>query len=57
MNVLVWARPASLERARSDGHAAAGSKREFFESCDVISLHMRLVPETQAIVTRMIWPE
>src|SRR6187399_2020154 len=24
MNVLVWARPASLERARSDGHATSG---------------------------------
>ncbi len=51
MNVLVWARPASLERARSDGHAAAGSKREFFESCDVISLHMRLVDATRGVVT------
>src|ERR1044071_5255559 len=36
MNVLVWARNASLERARSDGYAAAPSKRAFFESCDVI---------------------
>src|SRR4029453_9460989 len=27
-------------------------KREFFESCDVISLHMRLVTETRSIVTR-----
>ena len=52
MNVLVWAREASLERARSDGYAAAQSKRVFFESCDVISLHMRLVNETRGIVTR-----
>ena len=52
MNVLVWAREESLKRARSDGYAAAESKRAFFESCDVISLHMRLVRETRGIVTR-----
>jgi D-3-phosphoglycerate dehydrogenase len=52
MHVLVWAREASLERARRDGYAAARSKREFFESADVISLHMRLVKETRGIVSR-----
>jgi D-3-phosphoglycerate dehydrogenase len=52
MNVLVWAREASLKRARNDGYAAAESKRAFLESCDVISLHMRLVNETRGIVTR-----
>ena len=52
MNVLVWAREASLQRARSEGYAVAQSKREFFESCDVISLHMRLVTETRGIVTK-----
>jgi D-3-phosphoglycerate dehydrogenase / 2-oxoglutarate reductase len=52
MHVLVWAREASLERARRDGYSAAPSKRAFFESCEVISLHMRLVKETRGIVTR-----
>jgi D-3-phosphoglycerate dehydrogenase len=52
MNVLVWAREASLQRARADGFAVAQDKRTFFESCDVISLHMRLVNETRGIVTR-----
>ena len=52
MNVLVWAREASLERARADGYAVAQSKRMFFESCDVLSLHMRLVNETRGILTR-----
>jgi D-3-phosphoglycerate dehydrogenase len=52
MNVLVWAREASRERARDDGYATAPSKRAFFESCDVLSLHMRLVAETRGIVTR-----
>ena len=52
MNVLVWGREASRERARNDGYLVAQSKRAFFESCDVVSLHMRLVPDTRGIVTR-----
>jgi D-3-phosphoglycerate dehydrogenase len=51
MNVSVWAREASLARARADGYAAAPSKETFFEAGDVISLHMRLVPATRGIVT------
>ncbi len=51
MKVLVWAREASLHRARMDGYAAASGKRAFFAECDVISLHMRLVEETRGIVT------
>jgi D-3-phosphoglycerate dehydrogenase / 2-oxoglutarate reductase len=51
MNVLVWARAAALARARADGYSAAPSKEVFFEQCDVISLHMRLVDATRGIVT------
>src|SRR5947209_15730854 len=51
MNVLVWAREASLERARGDGWATAPSKAAFFEGCDAISLHMRLADATRGIVT------
>jgi D-3-phosphoglycerate dehydrogenase / 2-oxoglutarate reductase len=51
MTVLVWARPASLDRARADGYTAANSKQAFFEESDVITLHMRLVPATRGIVT------
>jgi len=51
MNVMVWAREASRERARQEGFAVAKSKDAFFESCDVISLHMRLVDATRHIVT------
>jgi D-3-phosphoglycerate dehydrogenase len=51
MNVLVWARAASLEKAKADGLGVAPSKAAFFESCDVISLHMRLVEATRGIVT------
>jgi D-3-phosphoglycerate dehydrogenase len=51
MKVLVWAREEARERATADGYAAAASKREFLEACDVVSLHMRLVKDTRGIVT------
>ena len=51
MEVRVWARPASMDRARADGRVPAESKDAFFAECDVISLHMRLVPATRGIVT------
>src|SRR6266545_564689 len=51
MNVLVWAREATLARARADGYAVAPSKEAFFAQCDVITLHMRLVDATRGIVT------
>jgi D-3-phosphoglycerate dehydrogenase len=51
MSVLVWAREKSRERARADGWETAPSKEAFFETCDIISLHMRLVDATRHIVT------
>jgi D-3-phosphoglycerate dehydrogenase / 2-oxoglutarate reductase len=51
MNVKVWASEASRIRARSDGFQTAANKETFFEECDVVSLHMRLVNATRGIVT------
>ena len=51
MNVLVWSREATRERARAEGWETAPSKEAFFETCDIISLHMRLVDATRHIVT------
>jgi len=51
MQVLVWAREASLVRARAEGWETAPDRASFFARCDVISLHMRLVPATRGIVT------
>ena len=51
MNILVWAREPSLANARNDGYSTAHSKQEFFETSDVVSLHMRLVDATRGIVT------
>src|SRR3954453_6403491 len=50
MNVLVWAREPALAKARADGYETAASKADFFERCDVLSLHLRLVDATRGIV-------
>src|SRR6202012_3372050 len=50
MKVLVWAREAALAKARADGYEAAANKEDFFERCDVLSLHMRLVDGPRGIV-------
>jgi D-3-phosphoglycerate dehydrogenase / 2-oxoglutarate reductase len=50
MKVLVWAREEARARAAADGFAVASGKDAFFEACDVLSLHMRLVDPTRGIV-------
>lgn len=51
MHVVVWARESSRERARADGYATADSREIFYETCDIVSLHMRLVSDTRGAVT------
>ena len=51
MNVVLWAREASMAQARAAGYATAASKEAFFEQSDVLTLHMRLVDATRGIVT------
>jgi D-3-phosphoglycerate dehydrogenase len=51
MKVLVWSREASLAHARADGYPLARSREQFFEECDVVSLHLRLVDATRGAVT------
>ena len=51
LDVQVLARDASLVRARGDGYRAATSKQAFFETSDIVALHMRLVDATRGIVT------
>jgi D-3-phosphoglycerate dehydrogenase len=50
MNVLVWGREKSIEKARAAGHQIAATKAELFERSDVLSLHARLTPETRGMV-------
>jgi D-3-phosphoglycerate dehydrogenase len=51
MDVVFWASEASRERAAAEGAAVASSREHFFERCDVISLHLRLVDATRGLVT------
>ena len=51
MNVVVWASDASRAKAEADGVGVAESRDAFFETCDIVSLHMRLVEATRGIVT------
>ena len=51
LHVRVWGREPARAQAAADGFVAAKSKEAFFEECDVITLHMRLVDATRGIVT------
>ena len=50
MKVLVWGQAASAKRAADLGYSVAESKAAFFEQSDVLSLHVRLRPDTRGIV-------
>jgi D-3-phosphoglycerate dehydrogenase len=50
MNVTVWGSEASRQRAVADGYSAAADCESFFETCDVLSLHLRLNDATRGIV-------
>jgi D-3-phosphoglycerate dehydrogenase / 2-oxoglutarate reductase len=52
MKVQAWGREGSRKKAEADGYRSAPSREAFFETSDVISLHMRLVDATRGIVTR-----
>ncbi|MGH7317739.1 MAG: NAD(P)-dependent oxidoreductase, partial [Candidatus Rokuibacteriota bacterium] len=51
MNVIVWGRESTREKAKVDGHAPAASREAFFAEPDVISLHVRLIDATRGMVT------
>jgi D-3-phosphoglycerate dehydrogenase len=51
MHVTVWGSDASRERASADGYLPAATREAFFETSDVLSLHLRLAPATRALVT------
>ena len=50
MNVVVWGSEGSRQVARQDGHAEAQSCESFFETCDVLSMHLRLNDATRGVV-------
>jgi len=48
--VLVWGSENSRKKAIEDGFNSANSKKEFFETADIITLHLRLNKATKGIV-------
>ncbi|MFH4966505.1 D-2-hydroxyacid dehydrogenase family protein [Gaetbulibacter sp. M235] len=48
--VMVWGSESSRENAVKDGFSKADTKREFFQTADIISLHLRLNESTIGIV-------
>ena len=51
MKVVCWGREGSTGRAKADGFEIAPSREAFFESTDIVSLHIPLNKETRGIVT------
>lgn len=51
MEILVWGREPSREKALADGFQVAASKQDFFAQSDVMSLHLRLNDATRGCVT------
>jgi D-3-phosphoglycerate dehydrogenase len=51
MQVLVWGREPSRERAVADGFSVASTKAVFFSRSDIVSLHLRLNDATRACVS------
>lgn len=51
-NVLIWGGKDSTEQAQKDGFTIAHSKTVFFQTCDVISLHIRLKEATRGLISK-----
>lgn len=51
MNVVCWGRGGSTARAKEAGFEVAASREAFFESADIVCLHLPLNKETRGIVT------
>ena len=52
MKVLVWGRDTSAAKASAAGYDFATTKADLFERSDVLTLHVRLRPDTRGIVGR-----
>ncbi|MEE1765134.1 SDR family oxidoreductase [Streptomyces sp. SP18BB07] len=50
MELLVWGREGSLERARDAGFRVAESRQALFEESDVLSVHLRLNEATTGVI-------
>jgi D-3-phosphoglycerate dehydrogenase / 2-oxoglutarate reductase len=50
MKVTVWGSEGSRDKARADGFLPAPTREAFFEVCDVLSVHLRLTPDTKGLI-------
>lgn len=50
MKILAWGQATSAAKAEAAGYDFAASKADLFERSDVLSLHVRLRPDTRGIV-------
>jgi D-3-phosphoglycerate dehydrogenase / 2-oxoglutarate reductase len=48
---LVWGRESTLAKAMDAGYAVAASREAFFATSDIMTLQLRLTPETRHMVT------
>lgn len=51
MPVSVWGSDDARQRAQADGLHVPETREAFFAGCDVISLHVKLTPQTRGIIT------
>lgn len=50
--ILVWGSENSRNEAEKDGFESAISKEQFFKDADIVTLHLRLTPQTHEIVKK-----
>ena len=51
LKVQWWSSEAGRARATADGETVAASRHDFFATSDIVSVHVRLKPETRGIIT------
>lgn len=51
LNVQWWSSEAGRARALADGATVAASREAFFATSDIVSVHVRLKPETRGVIT------
>jgi D-3-phosphoglycerate dehydrogenase len=51
MNLRWWSSDEGRQRARADGEQVAPDRETFFAGSDVVSVHVRLKPETYGLIT------
>ncbi len=51
LQVQWWGSEQGRARAAADGETVAKSRKDFFANSDIVSLHVRLKPETRGLIT------